>query len=380
MDSASLESTEVCFEESVWCMPLVIGLADAGKFDRVFAVLLVFLNLGMQTAFSWVLLSDSFMGAAFDSNIDHAKKWRTSVAHDYKFIDLADTSLVSRVCSGDGALILSTTQANLINHINSFLGLKDGSLQAPFFRPGVLLCTVCIILWTLCVYKEFRSIWLQMEAAMTIPKRSTTKVRNHTFLSMSYGRFLLLLTTYIARTAIATVLLVAGVLWLARTTSIEELMLNAVALNAILDVDEFLFAGMLPLRYQHAIRRLDPIKVSYSHGRSQAESFLHFLSLGSLVLASYFLLIGPLSETMLTVIREMCGGTQNFAVSYNSNTQRPYGLMTEIPGTARNLTHTELAVESHKATSPETLAGGCQVKPLLLETFTVDQRFLHKRR
>ena len=58
-------------------------------------------------------------------------------------------------------------------------------------------------LWSFGVCKlveEFRSIWLQMEAAMTIPKRSTTKVRNHTFLSMSYGRFLLLLTTYIART------------------------------------------------------------------------------------------------------------------------------------------------------------------------------------
>ena len=138
MDSASLESTEVCFEESVWCMPLVIGLADAGKFDRVFAVLLVFLNLGMQTAFSWVLLSDSFMGAAFDSNIDHAKKWRTSVAHDYKFIDLADTSLVSRVCSGDGALILSTTQANLINHINSFLGpLAFSFLTIDFFLAAL---------------------------------------------------------------------------------------------------------------------------------------------------------------------------------------------------------------------------------------------------
>ena len=132
---------------------------------------------------------------------------------------------------------------------------------------------------------------------------------------------------------------------------------------------------MLPLRYQHAIRKLDPIKVSYSHGRSQAESCLHFLSLGSLVLASYFLLIGPLSETMLTVIREMCGGTQNFAVSYNSYTQRPYGVMTEIPGTARNLTHIELAVESHKATSPETLAGACQVKPCFLRHLLLTNGF-----
>ena len=41
-----------------------------------------------------------------------------------RHLDLADTSLVSRVCNGDEALILSTNQATLIEQINSFLGLQ----------------------------------------------------------------------------------------------------------------------------------------------------------------------------------------------------------------------------------------------------------------
>ena len=45
----------------------------------------------------------------------------------------------------------------------------------------------------------------------------------------------------------ASLLLGAGIRWLAGTTSITDLMLNAVALNAILDVDEFLFAGFTPI-------------------------------------------------------------------------------------------------------------------------------------
>ena len=45
------------------------------------------------------------------------------------------------------------------------------------------------------------------------------------------------------RASIASILLVAGILWLARTTSIQDLMLNAVALNAILDVDELPVLG-----------------------------------------------------------------------------------------------------------------------------------------
>ena len=33
-------------------------------------------------------------------------------------------------------------------------------------------------------------------------------------------------------------------------------MLNAVALNAILDVDEFLFNGLTPMKFQHASWRM----------------------------------------------------------------------------------------------------------------------------
>jgi len=212
------QSTEVYFEESAWSIPVLAGIIDVnvGPFDRMFAGLLVLLNFFMQGAFSWVLLTDAFIGEAFETRVESAKIWRTSVAHDFKYLDLADTSLVSRVCTGDGALILSTTQATLIHQINSFLGLQKEQFDHSVFQPGILLGMICIILWTLCVYKEFRRIWLQMEAAWTIPKKRRTVFRNNAFVCMSWGRFCALLATYLARAIIATVLLAAGILWLAR--------------------------------------------------------------------------------------------------------------------------------------------------------------------
>ena len=152
------ESTEVCFEASVWSVPLLIGVVDVGWFDNVFAAMLVLLNFGMQTAFTYVLLSDGFMGESLEKDIESAKIWRTSVAHDAKYLDLADTSLVSRVCNGDGALILSTTQAILVNHINDFLGLEKTQLDHSLFQPGTLLCLLCIVLWSLCIYKDQVSV------------------------------------------------------------------------------------------------------------------------------------------------------------------------------------------------------------------------------
>lgn len=41
-----------------------------------------------------ILLSDGFMGEDFAEEVLHAEIWRTSVAHDSKYMDLAQTSLV----------------------------------------------------------------------------------------------------------------------------------------------------------------------------------------------------------------------------------------------------------------------------------------------
>ena len=152
--NAEDRSTPVHFEESAWNIPLVLGLADVGWFDNVFAVLLVLLNLLMQGSFTQILLSEYFMGDPFETRVQSAIDWRTSIAHDSRYLDLAGTSLVSRVCAGDGSLILSTVQATLIEQINDFLGLQATEFDFNFWQPGTLLCMLCILLWSLCVYKD----------------------------------------------------------------------------------------------------------------------------------------------------------------------------------------------------------------------------------
>ncbi|CAE6951125.1 unnamed protein product [Symbiodinium natans] len=341
--NAEDRSTPVCFEESAWNIPLVLGLADVGWFDNAFAVLLVLLNLLMQGSFTQILLSEYFMGDPFETRVQSAIDWRTSIAHDSRYLDLAGTSLVSRVCAGDGSLILSTVQATLIQQINDFLGLQATEFDFNFWQPGTLLCMLCILLWSLCVYK---ATGLRIKA-------SATDFRDNTIHCLSWGRALALLITYIIRAGIASVLLVAGILWLARTTSIEELMLNSVALNAILDVDEFLFEGMTPIKIQHAIRSVEPISVKYSHRRSQVESMVHFLAVLATVLASYLFLLVPLCETMMTVKRELCDGQRNFVVAYNTETQVSWGMDTEDIATVRasyQLSPIERAVMAYKGT------------------------------
>ena len=47
---------------------------------------------GMQAAFSIIILDEDFMGIPFRKQEDFAKRWRTSMAHDYQYMDLAGRS------------------------------------------------------------------------------------------------------------------------------------------------------------------------------------------------------------------------------------------------------------------------------------------------
>ncbi|CAK9081683.1 Vacuolar protein sorting-associated protein 11-like, partial [Durusdinium trenchii] len=259
----------VPFSESAWTYPVVIGLVKAGIVEALFAVLLLLVNVFVQMGFMLIILTPDFLPGDISEQIDYAQQWRRSVAHDHQNLDLASTSLVTRVCNGDGALIVSTRQATLLEHINSYLGLNVAAFEPEFFQPGVLLSVLCILLWSLCVYKELRNILHTFEAVRRLPHTSRTTVRNNTLQSLSSGRYKILKITYLLRTAIAISLLISGIRWLAQTTSITELMLNAVALNAILDVDEFLFAGFTPMSIHLSIQKLEPLEIRYTARRNK---------------------------------------------------------------------------------------------------------------
>ncbi|CAE7019682.1 unnamed protein product [Symbiodinium sp. CCMP2456] len=109
---------------------------------------------------------------------------------------------------------------------------------------------------------------------------------------------------------------------------------------------------MAPIKIQRAIQNLTPISISYSRCRSQLESFVHFGALLSLILSSYFFLLAPLSDAMLTVKTELCGGIQRFVASYNADTQITVGLVTADSHDARNFSYSQTVIQAHKDSLP----------------------------
>ncbi|CAE7778272.1 unnamed protein product [Symbiodinium sp. CCMP2456] len=308
----------VAFLETTWNLVLVAGHAGVGWIDLAIAWLLLFASAGMQITFSVILLTPSFLGDPFDeAQVTVAQEWRNSVAHDAKNMDLARTSLTARVCNNYGGLILSNSQANLVQDIDNFLGLDKDMFQTQGFRPGILLSMLCILLWCLYVGNEFRTIGLSLEAVLQIPRSDKTRYHEGRFETLSYVRFWSYVGLRLLRAGIALALLYAGILWLGGTKAIEDLILNAVALGAILQVDEMVFSALMPKKLQLRIQDLEAIKVHYSRRRSQAESVLILAVMVGLLAWPWFGILEPLARTMEAVKRAYCEGNQDFVVTFN---------------------------------------------------------------
>ncbi|CAE7526346.1 unnamed protein product [Symbiodinium microadriaticum] len=278
-----------------------------------------------------------------------------------RYMDLSQTSLVTRVCDEDSSLLVASTQAKLLSDINKFLGIQKTAFEATFDQPGVTLCMLCIILWilgsivgscqknrNLCVYRELRNIWLNLQAVLQLPRAQSTELHQGTFRSLSFWRFSIIVMAYMLRAALAIALLVGGTQWLGRTTSIVDLILNAVALNGILDIDEFLFE--MAIRDEGVGDRRS--SEDFSDGAHEDPvgdpKAFNFTMLLIMLLVPYLVLIVPLTQRMLEVKREMCFGIQNFVVAYNSDVGMAYGLMTNEKRFVNALTLAEEAVNEYK--------------------------------
>ena len=179
------------------------------------------------------------------------------------------------------------------------------------FQPGVLLAVLCIFLWNLCVFKELRTISQLMRVVIHMPKASVTSfsaTQAGRFAAMAPSRCAVMSVVCLGRAIIAGVLLLAGSVWLARTTSISELMLNAVALESVLHVDEFLFSSFMPTLIQHAVQNLGPAEIPHSRRGSRTETLMLLAVLVTAAILPYTMLVEPLSAEMLATKNELCGG------------------------------------------------------------------------
>ena len=253
-----------------------------------------------------------------------ARLWRSLLAHDAKHLDLSGQSWAARVCRDSLGF-----WGHKLREINSYLGLQKDSLEAASgFRPGSVLCVLCIFIWSLFVMKELRMYWLTVQGIYWTP-RSIESTAGET-LKISCVRLWALISLYFLRASIVITGLFGGVLWLGKTTSWVEMIFMTSALPMVLNLDKHVFAAIMPMEIKLGIQRFRPFKVTYSRIHSQVETFLAAFLVVTLLLVSYSQVINPMEQALLDMKLELCGGKLDFVAAFNPDTQMTLAMETAL--------------------------------------------------
>lgn len=245
------------FQETVWDAALFIGFKDIGSVANMLLASAFLANLAVQCLFCWVVstLPDEFNDFK-EETVDFFGIWRST----------ASESTLTQICS------LSEVAPSTDYH--AWIALQDASNYSrpmlAFAKDGPVLCTIVLIVWSLNISKVIKTcldfVWSihhqcdkdshELVLHVNLQRISVERVPRHR-----------LVWAYVLgwiQVVISAWLLVVGAQWLVTTTRASDLVLNAVALTYIMEIDELLFATVVPQQVHDIITNLEPITVDTS--------------------------------------------------------------------------------------------------------------------
>lgn len=259
-------------------------------------------------------------------------------------MDLSGSSLATQACSAAYSGFAGPA-GSMIQEINLYLGLSNEQFDMSTFRPGTIVCVLCILIWSLCVMKELRSYWLMIQAIFWIPRAAMSELEGT--LALSCNRVWMLISLYALRTIISLGLLGGGIRLLGNTTSLLQMILITAALPVILNIDKQFFRAVMPMEIKIGIQRFKPFRIHYSRLHSQIETFVAVFLVLAVLLVSYSEVVRVFEEGILDIKVQLCGGQQAFVVAHNPSSQLTYALQT---GTTQGAA--VQAVELYRYSSP----------------------------
>ena len=268
------EGEERELHESIWEASMIIGTDMLGVASSVFLSCCLCVNALGQGLFMWIVYSTGLSQAQFDHDVVSAlREWRRTVAHDVQYYNrLTKKSLSMRVCDGDPGLEMAAGQAAQFEVVDQYLssgsgGRGGGDDNDEHGMLGVLMSGFACFMWCCTIARELQDAWFFVLSIFSVPwsRRPTHMVRNADgkvrVQRLSYTRVVLLILTTMVRLVIALMLLIYGTLFLAYEVDLGDLLLNAVALEFVINIDELLFEVFAPTRAKLVLSSFAPFQL-----------------------------------------------------------------------------------------------------------------------
>ena len=209
--------------------------------------------------------------------------------------------------------------------------LKSGTTGLEGYFTGQGLCIVALVCWYLMVAKELSHALALLRGILAMPSGPTridtrenpfTKAIHYRLRTVAFRRKVFSALLFGYRLLAAAVLVFVGTFFLVYTVSVTELILNAVALGIILDIDDLLFDALATTPGRHLVHQLDALPMpSLPRVRgADAKSVSMSIGIPFLTILVYFTMLGPFVGTLQDVSSAMCGGNLGFV--WNADKRR----------------------------------------------------------
>ncbi|CAE7235057.1 unnamed protein product, partial [Symbiodinium sp. CCMP2456] len=310
------------FGESTWDLFLFIGTGALGPLGSLQTFLLAVVSMTMQIVFTGIAWYNFLSPEVDEDTIRDAFRWRRSAGHVLSQYDpLSKSSLAERVCALDKSLPTSGIQMALYENIIRYLKPRAEGVES--FFTGERLCLVALLCWYLMVAKEVGHGLALHRGIMATPLGQTrinsrenpfTLVMHYRLISVSGWRKVASAVLLVYRLLAAAALIYVGTFFLVYTIDVTELILNAVALAIILDIDDLLFDALATTPGRHLVNQMDPLPMkSWPRVRgADVKSMSMLVLIPVAMMFVYTSMLAPMVATLDSAKDAMCGGNLQF--------------------------------------------------------------------
>jgi len=199
--------------------------------------------------------------------------------------------------------------------------IVDSYLSGGIYH-GVILCLIALLLWYLSITVNLHNIGDFAEAVIKAKRGKTTQIQltsqgEFVIVSFSLARVIGVQLLCAVRLAIVCSLAWIGTLFIAYTETIVDLIINSLALEAVLNVDSLMFKALVPLDAATLASKLQPLPLRARHRLFGIDfrSLIVIVAVPAAIAITYSTVMTPRIERMAEARNILCRGNTNFLVS-----------------------------------------------------------------
>jgi hypothetical protein len=329
------------FKDTVWDALVIVGTNIMHPSDELIVLIAGICNMIVQALF--IIIVNAKLtggdGPGSDDFVSDMRNWRVQYAHSPAYANVFSSKpLAYGVCEQDKTLMEGIFQANTYADVWDYLD------KVLFFTCGDLLCMLSILLWMLTCFRELghatrmvQGIWCTVYhsgkqelsvVARMLSAKSGVVIKSADNIIDSHGLmtskslffrcstvrgFVITVLVFLPRLGTLTILWFVGIKYLAATIQLEELILNAVALEVILHVDEMLYDIFVPASSKMILTKTHPMpRPNWGPVTGRIQPFLKVALMAILLVIVRVLALGPIIDNLDEVKRVMCDGETEF--------------------------------------------------------------------